>query len=418
MDKKIEKKFWSLKRIGMIGGGLAIVALLVYSFFFRDNRSQLRVETEKISISTVSEGEFSEFIPVTGAVMPIRSIFLDALEGGSIEKIYKESGDFVKEGDVIMQLSNNSLKLDVMNREAQLFDQLNNVRNSRLSLDQNSMNLKTQLAEAEYQIKVLEQQARRNDQAVKFISTKEVQDLKEQLAYYRKRLGITSKSYQSDSTLRVLQNQQMSQSEKRIWENLQGVGSIIDYLTVRSPITGQLAMPDLNIGQSVARGMRLGQIDVLDAFKIRVQIDELYLPRITKGLEGSVEMEGKDFKLVVDKVYPTVANGRFEVDMVFTKGVPTDIRRGQTMRIGLELAKPAKAILLPVGGFFQQTGGNWVFVVDASGKKATRRNIQLGRKSPIYFEVLEGLKEGEKVITSSYEYFGDNEVLVLKAEDK
>ncbi len=418
MDKKIEKKFWNAKRVAGIAGGITILGLVGYLAFFKDKRSQLRVEQEKITISEVATGDFTEFISVTGTLVPVQSVFLDALEGGSVEKMMKQSGDFVQAGDVIMQLSNNTLKLDVMNREAQLFDQLNNVRNSRLSLDQNSMSLKNQLAEAEYQIKILEQQAKRNDATAKFISDKELKDLKEQLAYNKKRMNITYKGYAMDSTLRIQQNQQMSQSEKRIWENLQGVKQILDYLTVKAPISGQLSMQDWQIGQSINRSQRIGQIDVLNNFKVRVQIDELYLPRIVKGLKGFVEMDTREYEMIIDKIYPTVANGRFEVDMVFSKDVPKDIRRGQTMRIRLELGKSEKALLLSVGGFYQQTGGNWVFVIDPDGQKATKRAISLGRKNPNFFEVTEGLKVGEKVITSSYEFFGDNEVLVLGKENK
>jgi HlyD family secretion protein len=418
MDKKIEKKFWSVKRVAMIAGGTALISLIGYVAFFKDKRSQLRVEQEKITISEVTNGDFTEFISVTGTLVPVKSVFLDALEGGSVEKMMKQSGDFVQAGEVIMQLSNNTLKLDVMNREAQLFDQLNNVRNSRLSLDQNSMSLKNQLAEAEYQIKILEQQARRNDATAKFISDKEIKDLKEQLAYNRKRLGITYKGYAMDSSLRIQQNQQMSQSEKRIWENLQGVKQILDYLTVKAPISGQLSMQDWQIGQSINRSQRIGQIDVLDNFKVRVQIDELYLPRIVKGLKGYVEVDNGEFEMIIDKIYPTVAGGRFEVDMIFSKNVPKDVRRGQTMRIRLELGKSEKAMLLPVGGFYQNTGGNWVFVVEPDGKRAIKRPISLGLKNPNYYVVTEGLKIGEKVITSSYEFFGDNEVLMLSEEEK
>ncbi|WP_232793765.1 efflux RND transporter periplasmic adaptor subunit [Siphonobacter sp. SORGH_AS_0500] len=255
----------------------------------------------------------------------------------------------------------------------------------------------------------------RNDRASKYLSEKEQQDVREEVSYQKRRRNVTQRSYMQDSLIRIQQNAQLTQSEKRIWESIQNVGQMLDNLLVRAPISGQLSTAtDLQIGQLISKGTKIGQVDILDKFKVRVPIDELYLPRIVKGLEGYADLDGKEYKLIVDKVFPTVTNGRFEVDMLFAQTAPTDIRRGQTLRIRLELGKPEQAVLLPTGGFYQQTGGNWVFVVEANGERAVKRQIQLGRKNPTYYEVLDGLKPGEKVITSSYETFGDNEVLNLK----
>ncbi|MFT4033647.1 MAG: HlyD family efflux transporter periplasmic adaptor subunit [Siphonobacter sp.] len=417
MDKKIEKKFWNRKRIIFLTGGLLLVSLVSWALFFRDKRTQLRVETEKLTVSTVSQGAFNEFIPVNGTVIPIQSVQLDAVEGGSIEKIYKQSGDMVKAGEVIMQLSNTDLKLNVLTRETALYDQLNNARTSRLQLQQNTLTLQNTIAEIDYNIKIKEQQLDRNERASKYLSEKEKQDLREELAYQKRRRGVTQRSYMQDSLIRIQQNTQLNQSEKRIWESIQGVGQMLENLQIKAPISGQLSTAtDLQIGQLITKGTKIGQVDILDKFKVRVPIDELYLPRIVKGLEGTADLDGKQYMLIVDKVFPTVTNGRFEVDMLFVGTAPSDIRRGQTLRIALQLGKPEQAILLPTGGFYQQTGGNWVFVVDPGGQRAVRRTIQLGRKSPVYYEVLEGLKPGEKVITSSYEFFGDNEVLNLNAK--
>lgn len=419
MDKKIEKKFWNKKRILVITGGLLLVSVACWAIFFRDTRTQLRVETEKLTVSTVSQGAFNEFIPVNGTVIPIQSVQLDAVEGGSIEKIFKQSGDMVKAGDVILQLSNTELKLNVLTRETALYDQLNNARTSRLQLQQNTLTLQNSIAEIDYQVKIKEQQLDRNDKASKFLSEKEKQDLREELAYQRRRRMVTQRSYVQDSLIRIQQNTQLNQSEKRIWESIQGVGTMLDNLLVKAPISGQLSTAtDLQIGQLITRGTRIGQVDILDKFKIRVPIDELYLPRIIKGLEGFADLDGKEYRMTVDKVFPTVTNGRFEVDMLFAETAPRDIRRGQTLRIRLELGKPEQATLLPTGGFYQQSGGNWVYVVEPGGQKAVRRTIQLGRKNPSYYEVLEGLKPGEQVITSSYEFFGDNQVLNLNEATK
>ncbi|OZI06731.1 efflux transporter periplasmic adaptor subunit [Siphonobacter sp. BAB-5385] len=414
MDKKIERKFWNRKRVFFLTGGLLLVSLTLWALVFRDKRTQLRVETEKLTVLSVSQGAFNEFIPVNGTVIPIQSVQLDAVEGGSIEKIFKQSGDMVKAGDVILQLSNTELKLNVLTRETALYDQLNNARTSRLQLQQNTLALQNTLAEIDYQVKIKEQQLNRNDKASKYLSEKEMQDVREEVSYQKRRRNVTQRSYMQDSLIRIQQNSQLSQSEKRIWESIQNVGQMLDNLLVKAPISGQLSTAtDLQIGQLITKGTKIGQVDILDKFKVRVPIDELYLPRIVKGLEGYADLDGKEYKLVVDKVFPTVTNGRFEVDMLFAQTAPTDIRRGQTLRIRLELGKPEQAVLLPTGGFYQQTGGNWVFVVEAGGQRAVRRNIQLGRKNPTYYEVLDGLKPGEKVITSSYEFFGDNEVLNL-----
>lgn len=415
MDRVLKKKSWTFRRILLNGGGSLVLILLVYQLLFADKRSSLRIEREKIQLATIRKGAFLEFIPQTGTVQPKQTLYLDAVEGGIVSEIKLEPGAMVKEGDVILSLANSKLQLDVANREAQLFEQLNNLRTTRLALEQNSLTVRAQLAEIDYNLQRLKPKMRRSEELLKekLISEETYEDLKEEWEWNRKRKQLTYASFKQDSLLRLAQLNQLTASETRLQTNLQMVSEILDKLVVRAPVSGQLSVAEVQIGQSVAMGQRLGQIDGLDSFKIRVSIDELYLPRISIGQEAGFEWNGESRKAVISKVYPTVINGLFEVDLDFVNNPPAGIRRGQSLRLRLELGKATEALLLPTGGFYKETGGNWVYVLSPDGSKAIRRSIKLGRKNTHYYEVLEGLKPGEKVITSGYEYFGDNEVLVL-----
>ncbi len=241
-----------------------------------------------------------------------------------------------------------------------------------------------------------------------------MEEVEEQYEYYMKRRELTYQSYRQDSLARSSQLKRIDASERRMMQSLEGVGRILENLVIRAPINGQLATPDLEIGQSINPGERIGWIDVLDSFKVRVRIDELYLPRTERGLKGTFALAGETYELEITKIYPTISEGRFEVDMEFTNNQPTGIKRGQSVRIRLELGNSAQALLLPVGGFYKDTGGNWVYLLEEGGSRAVRKEIRLGRKNPEYFEVTDGLEPGDKVITSSYDHFGDNEVLLLK----
>ncbi|MDX1586696.1 MAG: HlyD family efflux transporter periplasmic adaptor subunit [Balneolaceae bacterium] len=416
MDKKREKKTWTAKRIGMIVGGLAIVALFLYSFFLMDVRSTLNVDRQKLTISTVQEDSFQEFIQVTGTVQPIQTIFLDAIEGGVVQEVYRESGTMVNEGDTILTLSNSSLQLNVLNREAQLYDQINNVRNSRLNLEQNTLQLQEQLANAKSQKDILESQFQRQKQLVEknLISQQDFEETKENFEYQKRRYELTYESYKKDSVQTITQLQQLNDSEDRMYRSLNAVQSILDNLVVTAPTSGQLSTIELNQGQSISQGERIGQVDILDSYKIRVGIDEYHLSRISTGLSGSFDFNGATHELVITKIYPVVNNGQFEVDMEFVNEPPSGLTRGQTTRIRLELGESSNAILLARGGFYQTSGGNWVFKVTEDGDRAVKQSIRLGRQNPEYFEVLSGLEPGDRVITSSYDTFGDNEVLNLE----
>ena len=416
MDRKLEKKTWTPKFIALLVGGIALLSLLLYQLLFADTRSSLYVSEERISIATVSEGEFTDYIPVSGRMEPAETFYLDAIEGGIIQEVVRESGALVEKGDTILILTNSNLQLDVMQRETMLYEQINNLRQTRLLLDQNDLNQQGQLAEIDYQISLLKPQYERFKELhqKKLVSDRELEELREEYEYNMKRKALTYASYRNDSIARSIQMRQLQQSEQRMQMSLEGVGRILNNLVIKSPIAGQLATEEIDIGQSIDRGARYGQIDILDDFKVRVPIDELYLPRVGTGLKGTFTFSGSAYELEIDKIYPNITNGRFEVDMVFVSERPSGIRRGQTVRIRLELGDSEQTVLLPTGGFYKDTGGNWVFVLNREGDQAVKKDIRLGRKNPEYYEVLEGLEPGERVIVSGYENFGKNEVLMLR----
>lgn len=417
MDRKLEKKTWTPRRIAAVLGGAVLLGGIIYQIVFADHRSTMNVEQDRLSIGTVSTGEFTDYILVSGQIEPARTVYLDAIEGGVIHQVIRESGALLRKGDTILVLNNSNLQLDVMQRETMLYEQINNLRQTRLLLDQNDLNQQGQLAEIDYQISLLEPQYKRFKELYtkKLVSDREFEEVKEQYEYNVKRRKLTYASYRNDSIARSIQLNQLRLSENRMNASLTGVGNILDNLVITAPIAGQLATPQqLEIGQAINPGQRYGQIDILDEFKVRVAIDELYLPRISQGLRGKFALSGKDYELEISKIYPTITNGRFEVDMIFTGESPEGIRRGQSVRIRLELGQSEQSLLLPTGGFFKDTGGNWVFVLNPTTGNAEKRTIRLGRKNPEFYEVLEGLVEGEKVIISGYENFGDNEVLEMK----
>jgi len=416
MDRKIEKKTWTTKRISMVVGGILIVALIVYVLGFMDVRSTLNVDRERVTVSTVQEDVFQEFIQVTGTVQPIETIYLDAIEGGVVNRVFLESGTMVEEGDTILEMSNSNLQLQVMQQTSALYDQINNVRNSRLNLEQNTLQLQEQLANARSQLQILEAQFERQqhlrDQDL--ISEQEFEETQANYIYQKERYKLTYESYRRDSIQTITQARQLDNSEDRMYQNLEAVQQILENLTVTAPASGQLSTIELNQGQSISAGERIGQVDNLDEYKVRVNIDEFHLSRIVPGLEGSFPFDGEDHELVITKIYPVITDGQFEVDMEFPGEAPEGLRRGQTVRIRLELGESAQAVRLPRGGFYQTTGGNWVFLLNEDETRAVRHDIRLGRQNPEYFEVLSGIEPGDKVITSSYDTFGDNEVLVLE----
>lgn len=414
MDKKIEKKKWTIKRVATYVGIAAIVFFVSYQFIFADRRSKLKVEKDKITISTVVRGEFKEFIPNTGTVEPSRTVYLDAIEGGNIKRILKESGAVLRQGEPIIELTNLNRELTVLQQEASFNESINRARETKLNIMKNDLDQRQQLALIDNQLAILEPQYRRQKQLYekKLIAKQDFERTEADYKYNVERKRITYEVYRNDSIDRIRQLKETALSEQRMTRSLDGVGKILDNLIIKAPINGQLSTPHWEIGQAVTQGQRLGQVDIIGSYKVRVPIDELYLPKISEGLPAFTSFNNKDYELQITYIYPTVTAGRFEVDMNFVGETPQGIRRGQSLRMRIVLGQASEETLLPVGGFYKDTGGNWVFVLDGENR-AVKREIKLGRKNTENFEVLEGLKPGDRVITSSYENFGDNEVLLL-----
>ncbi len=381
-----------------------------------DTGSKLNVEAEKITESEVIMSDFQEFIPISGSVLPRTTFYLDAILGGTVEKKYVEEGAMLKKGDKILKLENSNIQLNALQQETLTFQQINNARNTRLQVEQNSINLQTQLVNTKYNLIKSKNNYNRQKEMwkKKLISQQDYEDAKDGYFHDLEQQKLAKENWQKDSVLRESQLDQITGSIKRLQTNLELIRENIDNLTVKAPIDGQLTSLDAEIGQSKSQGAKLGQIDAMDGYKVRADIDEYYIARVVKGLFGTAEIDGKDYKLKVSKIYPEVKDGKFQVDMEFVGNSPEGIRRGQTLQIRLQLSDRTKAILLPRGGFYQKTGGQWIFVVNKSGTEAVKRNISLGRQNPDYFEVLKGLKPGEKVITSSYDNFGDVDKLEIK----
>src|SRR5688572_17434152 len=415
MDKQIKKKKWTVKRVATFGGIAVFVIFVGYQFIFADRRSKLKIDREKITIADVKRGEFKEYIPQTGTVEPARTVYLDAVEGGTIKRVVAESGAMLKQGDIILELSNLNRELTVLQQEASFNESINRARETRLNIMKNDLDQRQQLAAIDNQLAILGPQYIRQKQLFekKLISRQEFERTEADYKYNVERKRITYEVYKNDSIDRIRQLRETTLSEKRMSKSLDGVGQILDNLIIRAPIDGQLSRPQLDAGQSINTGQRLGQVDIVGSYKVRVEIDELYYPRISQGLQASTTYNNKDYKLQIAYIYPTIQNGRFTVDMTFVGETPQGIRRGQSLRLRIELGQSSEELLLPVGGFYKDTGGNWVYVLESDGNRAVKRNVKLGRKNTENFEVLEGLQPGDRVITSSYENFGTNEVLVL-----
>lgn len=416
MDRVIAKKKWSRKRILTIVGIVGIVALGWASYYFTSGKSRLNVDSERITISEVKKGPFQETIPVNGIVLPITTIYLDAVEGGRVEEKYVEDGAMMRKDEPILRLSNTDLELSLANQETAVFDVLTQMQNTRNNAEQNTIRQLNQMAEVDNALTEAERLYKLNKRLYeqKVIGLQEFKSSENNYNYQVRRKKLTDQTLKQDSISTKQQLSQMGASYARMQNLLFLTRKKVGDLVVRAPVDGQLTSLDAEIGQSKNKGERLGQLDVLSGFKVRADIDEHYISRIITGLNGEFTFAGKDYKLVVRKVYTQVTNGRFQVDMEFEGEVPQGIRRGQTLQIRLAFSDEVEAIQVAKGGFYQQTGGNWIFKVSESGNTAYKVDIQLGRQNPDYYEVLNGLKPGDKVVTSSYENYGNMQELVLK----
>jgi len=416
MDRVIEKKKGlKPKTIALIGAGLILAALLV-RIIMVSGTSTYRTQKDKLTISAVEQGSFKDYISIIGTVMPITTIYLDVEEGGKVVEKIIEEGEMVKKGEVLFRMENNDLNLQILNTESQLAYQSNELRNTLIGMEQQKISNKQQLLNIDFEVIRLRRTFEQNNTLHEkgFISREAYLQSKENYELAMRDRELRYERMVQDSIFRENQKSQMNNSLHNMQQNLFMVRQRLESLKVKAPADGQLGTLDIEIGQSINRGQRVGQLQILDEYKVVAQIDEHYIDRVRRELNGTFERQDRQFDIEVMKVYPEVREGRFQVDFKFSKEMPDNLRTGQTYHIKLELGQPVDAVLLPRGGFFQSTGGQWVFVLDESGNYATKRRIKIGRQNPLYYEVIEGLHPGEKVITNSYDSFGKNERIELK----
>jgi HlyD family secretion protein len=415
MDRTIEKRKLPLKALTIVGV-LVLVAVLIGLYLWdQANARSFVIENSRVVVSPVVRGTFDDFIPIRGRVTPRKTVYLDVIEGGQVEQRLVDDGAIVKAGDLLVTLNNTSLQLDVTRNEAMVTEQLNNMRTIELQLEQNRLQHKRNLVEINYQIKRLMRQIDRLsslDNAGLAIKS-QLEDAEDELAYFNERREVTRESQSTDARLQETQLEFLQKSSTQMEGNLSLSRKNLDALNVRAPVDGKLSGLDVEVGQSIQRGGRLGQIDDPESFKLRVEVDEFYLNRVDIGQPARFEHGGHSFTLTVSKIYPQVINGQFELDLLFDDEEPDDIRRGQTLQATLTLGDSTTALIIPNGAFFQDTGGNWMFVVDASGNQAIRRSVRLGRRNSKHIEVLEGLEPDELVITSPYSSFKEMDRLTL-----
>lgn len=405
MDQPVSSRYPAWLKIGAFTLGSFLLFAAVYGYFLPGGESTMRVKADQLAISEVTSGVFEDFIPARTRVAPLTTVYLDAVRGGRVEEVFVEAGDMVKEGDLLVRLANTGLQLEVLSSEAQIAEQLNNINSLELQLEQNRLNHKQNLVEINYQIKRLSSlvQRRRAMAERNLISQEEIETVEDELEYWKRRHDLTLEAQKTDILLQEVQLEQLRESSARLRENLSIARENLAALSVRAPIAGQLTAFDANPGQSLAPGERIGQIDDPDSYKLIALLDEFYLSRVDIAQEATVEVGGESYDLMVSNISPQVHGGQFELDLKFTGSIPeNEIRRGQTLQSRIIVGGSSEIELIPSGAYYQQTGGNWVFVVAPDRSSAIRREVRLGRRNAEYIEVLDGLESGELVITSPY----------------
>ena len=418
MDIKLEKKTgWRaiFQKKNLVWVGVAALTLFIGWLVFRDNSSTLRVDAQLLNIATVEQGEFNDYVRLTGSVQPMTTVQLSPLESGVVERIVAEEGTSVKRGDVILEMSNNSLSMQILQSEADLAEKQNILRNTMISMEQERLALRQEKLQLDLEVSRLKRTFEQNESLYNenLLARETYLQSKEDYELAVGRRNLILERQRQDSLYRSSQVEQMEESLRSMQRNMELIRQRVDNLKVKAPIDGEVGMLDAVLGQSLQQGANIGQVNDLTTYKVQAQIDEHYIDRITTGLVASFERQDTKYEMQLRKVYPEVRNGQFKADFRFVGDAPENIRSGQTYYLNLQLGEAAEAILIPRGSFYQATGGRWIYVVDASGEKAYRREIRIGRQNPQYYEVIEGLQPGEKVITSSYDNFGDNEVLIL-----
>ncbi len=418
MDRVIKQKKWTLKKIATYGGVTLLAGALIMMMVQASQGRKLKVKRDRLTISTVSFGTFQEKIPINGTVIPHTTQYVTAVEGGQVESIVLKGGEIVNKGDPILKLSNSSLELQYMQLETGLLEQADQLRNTKINLETSVLQLKDQLIQIDFQIEDLGQQYKRSQGLFKdsVISEQEFMSLKANYNSFVRRRAVMLERISKDSVLRDQQLIQVDKSLRAVARNLDAIQKSLSNLFIKAPISGQLSSVRVEVGENVTQGQQLGQVDDLTkGFKVRAQIDEHYISRIDNGLVGKFTFGGKEYELVIDRVYPEVVNGSFEVDMISPNNTNAEgIKRGQNLQIRLALSDESQAMLLARGGFYQTTGGKWVYIVDESTGTARKRDIKIGRQSDRYYEVTEGLEEGELVITSTYDAYNKIDQLILE----
>ena len=419
MDRQIEqKKGWRLafskKALPYWGG--ALLLLFIGWLVFRDNSKKLRAQVENITINAVTQGQFNDYIRISGQVVPMTTIQLSPMEGGVVQRVVTEEGSYVHEGDVILVLSNETLDMQILNAEADLAEKENILRNTMIQMEQQKLNLQQEKLQLQMEVRrkkrTYDSQKALSNEGLIASETWLQADEEYQLALDR--LKLVENRAKQDSLYRSVEIRQMQESLENMRLNMQMIRKRKDNLSIKAPIDGELGLLDVELGQAVAAGTKIGQINNMESYKIEAKIDEHYIDRVTAGLEASFERQGERHSLHIRKVYPEVREGKFKADFKFSGEQPENIRTGQTFYLNLQLGQPIEAILIPRGAFYQKTGGKWIYVMSADGKQAVKREIRIGRQNPQYYEVLEGLEPGEKVITSSYDNYGESDVLILR----
>lgn len=416
MDIQLEKKKGIQRKHlpYLVAGGLAV--LLLGWILWRSNAASQTVEAASLNIAEVDYGEFNDYIRINGSAEPFSVVQLSPEEGGIVREKVVEEGAHVKKGDVILRLSNSSLDLQILNAESELAEKQNLLRNTQVTMQQDKLNNETEKVQLDMDTRRKQRTYLQYERLYgeRLVSREEYLQAREDYEVSQRKYGLVMERLKQDSIYRTIQMDQMEDNLQNMRRNVLLIRERKEKLEVRATIDGELGLLDAELGQNIVAGQMVGQINDLSDFKVVAQLDEYYIDRVSNGLPASMERQGTRFAMKIRKVYPEVREGRFRTDLVFAGKRPENIRSGQTYYIDLQLGEPTEGVLLPRGTFYQATGGKWIFVVDKDGRKAYRRSIRIGRQNPQYYEVLEGLEKGEKVIISGYEAFKDNEVLILK----
>lgn len=416
MDRIIERKRGlQLKHIPYIAGGAFLLAMVLW-LVFGNHRSTLRVSAEDVTVGKVTKGEFKDYVRLNGTVVPIQVVHISPEEGGIVMEKVAEEGQQIRKGDVIVRLSNSSLDLQILNAEAELAEKQNLLRNTQVAMQQDRLNNQTEQAQLDMDTQRKQRTYEQNKRLYqeKLISKEDYLQSQEDYKLSAKKRSLVSQRLKQDSIYRTVQMDQMEDNLQNMRKNVVLIRQRKDKLEVRSAIDGELGLLDVVLGQSISPGQKIGQLNDLSDYKVQASIDEHYIDRVRQGLIATFTRGERQYQLQVRKVYPEVREGKFRCDFIFRGERPENIRTGQTYYIDLELGQPEQAVIIPRSTFFQTTGGQWIFVLDKSGTKAYRRPIRVGRQNPQHYEILEGLEPGERVVTSGYEAFKDNKVLVIK----